>query len=150
MRTGHSSQLQTFRGCLFGPSCALFSLLVVGCASTHTAKVDDVQSPYQTKGRIQWNSSNLKALLHIDKAAVDRTEDGLLRVRLIIRNKTKRDLFVDVRTVFTDEQGFPKEQTNWEPLCCTARTQSTYETVSLGTQVSDYQVVIRDPKKALK
>lgn len=119
---------------------------MIGCASTHHADVGGEDAPFQAKGRIQWNSSKPKHSLKIDKALADRTDTGLLRVRLILRNKTKKDVFVDIRTLFTDEAGFEKERTNWEPICCTARTQTQYETVSLGPDVHDYQVIIREPK----
>lgn len=118
-----------------------------GCASTHQADVEGRENPYQEKGRIQWNSSKIKHSLRIDSAVADRTETGLLRVRLILRNKTKEDVVVDIRTLFTDEQGFEKERTNWEPIICTARTQTQYETVSLGSQARDYQVIIREARK---
>ena len=123
------------------------SLALSGCATTHPADVDGLESPYQAKGRIQWNSSKIKHSLEIDKASVDRTGNGLLRVRLVLRNKTRKDIVVDIRTVFTDEQGFEKERTNWEPIVCNARTQTPYETVSLGSEVFDYQVIIREPKE---
>lgn len=119
-----------------------------GCASTHEADVRQGDDPYLEKGRVQWNSSNLEHLLVIEKLAADRTASGLLRVRMILRNKAKEDIWVDVRTTFLDDTRFPKEQTNWEPTCCTARTQTTYEAVSLGSQVADYQIIIRDPRKA--
>ncbi|HOB73543.1 MAG TPA: DUF1425 domain-containing protein [Phycisphaerae bacterium] len=125
---------------------AVLPLLLSGCASTHQAKDKGIDDPYHQKGRIQWNSSNIRAVLQVDKVVSERTETGLLRVRMIIRNKTRDDIWVDIRTLFTDEQGFEKEKTNWEPICCTARTQTTYEAVSLGAQVCDYQVIIRDPK----
>ena len=126
---------------------AIVLLPAAGCASTHPAEVDGRSDPYQVKGRIQWNSSKLKHSLSIDKAAADRLDTGLLRIRMVFRNKTREDIFVDIKTTFTDEQGFEKEKTNWEPFCCSARTQSTYETVSLGPDVHDYQVIIREPKK---
>jgi uncharacterized protein YcfL len=119
---------------------------ILGCASTHTADIEGRADPYRQKGRIQWNSSKLKHSLEIEKAAVERTETGLMQVRLVIRNKLKKDVFVDIRTLFTDEEGFEQEKTNWEPICCTARTQTTYQTVSLNPGVQDYQVIIREPK----
>lgn len=122
-------------------------LMAAGCASTHPADVKDVDAPYQQKGRIQWNSSNLKHLLEIEKVDTGRTEPGgLLRVRVVIRNKAKEDIVVDIRTLFTDESGFEKESTNWEPIICTARTQTDYTAVSLGPTVTDYQVIVREPK----
>jgi uncharacterized protein YcfL len=122
-------------------------LMAPGCASTHPARVEGRIDPFQEKGRVQWNSTNLKSVLRVDNATADRTESGLLRVRLILRNKTRKDIVVDVRTLFTDKQGFEKEQTNWEPIVCTARTQTQYEAVSLGPHVDDYQVIIREPRK---
>jgi uncharacterized protein YcfL len=101
------------------------TMAAAGCASTHPADVDNRDDPYRDKGRIQWNSSNLKSVLTIDKAVSERTSDGLLRIRLILRNKTKQDIVVDVHTVFTDKQGFEKQTTPWEPVVCAARTQKT-------------------------
>jgi hypothetical protein len=123
------------------------SLWILGCAGTHRAEVEDRPAPYQAKSRVQWYSSNLKPLLEIDKADAERTTDGRLRIRLAIRNQTRKDIWVDIRTLFTDAKGFECEKTNWEPICLTARVDTTYEVFSLGTQVSDYQVVIRDPRK---
>jgi hypothetical protein len=120
---------------------------LAGCASTHQAEVEDRAAPYQAKSRVQWNSTNLKPLLEIDKADAERTADGRLRVRLAIRNQTRKDIWVDIRTLFTEAKGFECEKTNWEPICLTARVDTMYEVFSLGTQVSDYQVIIRDPRK---
>ena len=124
------------------------SALLGACVSSTVGPVmvEGPDRPYQERGHIQWNSAKLKRLLEVDAARADRTETGLLRVRLVFRNKKKRDIVVDVRTLFTDEDGFEKEKTNWEPLICTARTQTQYETVSLGSAAYDYQVIIRDPK----
>lgn len=129
-------------------TCILLTSLIVGCASTHKADVSDDPASYQQKGRIQWNSSNLKSVLDIENAQTDRDLNGLLRVRLVLRNRTKQDIFVDIRTTYTDQQGFEKERTNWEPVCCTARTQTTYDVVSLSPNVHDFQIIIRDPKSA--
>ena len=120
--------------------------LAGGCASTHTATVKNRDKPYLEKGRIQWNSSRIKAVLRIDTGSVEHTDAGLLRLRLTLRNKTKKDVVVDIRTTFLDEDGFEVEKTNWEPIVCTARTQTQYETVSLSPKVHEYQVIIRDPK----
>ncbi|MBP9026471.1 MAG: hypothetical protein KBH81_10060 [Phycisphaerae bacterium] len=129
-------------------ACAVFcGLCLAGCASTHPAEINDCPAPYQAKSRVQWYSSNLKSLLEIDKADVQRTPDGRLHLRLAIRNQTRKDIWVDIRTVFTDDRGFEREKTNWEPICLTARVDTTYEVFSLGTQVCDYQIVIRDPRK---
>ena len=51
-----------------------------------------------------------------------------------------------LRGLLGQKAGFETEKTNWEPICCTARTQTQYETVSLGPDVHDYQVIIREPK----
>ena len=125
------------------------TVLLSGCtAATHPAGQNDLDKPYQEQTRLQWNSSKLASMLTIDRAAADRTETGLMRIRLAIRNKTRKNIWIDIRTVFTDQSGFEVEKTNWEPFCCTARTVETYEAVSLGTQAHDYQVIIRDPKES--
>ena len=125
----------------------LSSFFLIGCASTTTpAEVMDKESPHLERGRIQWSSSRLRNKLLIETAAADRTDTGLMRLRLIIRNKSRKDVVVDIRVVFLGEDGFEVEKTNWEPVICTARTQTSYEMVSLGANVDDYQIMIRDPR----
>ena len=121
---------------------------LLGCAHTHRMPVRDTEEPYQKRTRVQVESRTIRPLIAVDKAVVEREESGLLRVRLAIRNKTRDDIWVDIRTVFTDEQGLEAEKTNWEPFLCTARTVETYDVRSLGSQVRDYRVLIRDPKES--
>ena len=128
-----------------------FMLLVgglLGCAHTHRMPVDDKDQPYQERTRVQVESRKIRPLIAVDKAVVDREPSGLLRVRLALHNITHDDIWVDIRTVFTDEQGLEVEKTNWEPFLCTARTVETFEVRSLGSQVRDYMVLIRDPKES--
>jgi len=125
-------------------SCLLLS---PGCAAgTHTAHSKGKGNPFGEKGRIQWNKAGLSHSLRIDKAVADRLPTGLLRIRMIIRNKKSKDIFVDIRTLFTDKDGFELGKTNWEPIACTARTQTQYQVVSLSPNAHDYQIIIRDPK----
>lgn len=118
-----------------------------GCADTRRVRVRNQERPYQKNSRVQWGSSALESLCDIDKADVQRTRDGRLRIRLAIRNRTSHDLWVDVRTLFTDADGFECEKTNWEPVCLTAKTHTMYEVVSLNSRVADYQIIIRDPRR---
>jgi uncharacterized protein YcfL len=121
--------------------------LLTGCEATTTpAEVMNKEDSHLDRGRIQWSSSSIRSKLLIENATADRTETGLLRLRLVIRNKSRKDVVVDIRVVFLGEDGFEVEKTNWEPVICTARTQTSYEMVSLGANIDDYQIMIRDPR----
>ena len=121
--------------------------LLTGCEATTTpAEVMNKEDSHLDQGRIQWSSSSIRTKLLIENATADRTETGLLRLRLVIRNKSRKDVVVDIRVVFLGEDGFEVEKTNWEPVICTARTQTSYEMVSLGANIDDYQIMIRDPR----
>ena len=124
-------------------------LLLVSCATPpRPANIDPVDQPYQEAGRVQYLSRGLSRYAKIvsdpDKIA-DRV-DGLLRVRLEIKNDADRDVVVEIKVTFTDEQGFEREATNWEPVILTRRDITSYSRVSLGRNVYDYRIAIRDPK----
>jgi len=128
----------------------LVSLLASGCWTMHAVDNKDLKSPYtDVKGkesRFQTAQVNLRRQIKLAKLSADRIDGDLLRVRAAIRNKRKKAIWVDIRTVFIDKEGFEKEATNWEAFCLIERTVTTYEAVSIGSQVYDYVVQLRDPK----
>ena len=119
----------------------------IGCAENKPAQLRPESAPYITQGRVQFESSTTKHIVHVVKVDTERTGSGLLKVILTMRNRTKKNLWVDVRTTFLDADGHVLDQSNWEPIMLDARTVSEYTCTSLNSQPADYQVIIRKPKK---
>jgi hypothetical protein len=72
---------------------------------------------------------------------------GLLKVILTLRNVTKSNLWIDIRTTFLDDRQHVLEQTNWEPIELNARTVTEYTCASISPKAADYQIIIRKPNK---
>ncbi len=130
----------------------LFAIAMTGCGTPpKPAHMKLRDEPYMIKGdvRIQYlsNSNVLHKRAEIVKHVAERTPEGLLSLRTAIRNHDKHDIVVEIKVTFTDEQGLEKEATNWEPVVLGRYDVTTYTCVSLGTQVRDYRLAIRDPKE---
>ena len=104
-------------------------------------------NPYVTQGRIQFESSTTKDIVNVVGIESERIGSGLLKIYVTFRNLTKENLWADVRTTFLDDKGHVLEQTNWEPVLMNARTVTEYTCTSLGANASDYQIIVRKPKK---
>lgn len=127
--------------------CILLAGVLMGCAETTPAPLVAESDPYVTQSRIQYESSTTKDIVDVVGIDAHRLDSGLLKIVLTMRNRTKDDLWVDIRTTFLDERRHVLDQTNWEPVLLTRRTVSEYICTSLGPQAADYQIIIRKPKK---
>ena len=103
--------------------------------------------PYLTQGRVQFESSTTKDLIHVARVDTQRVNGNLLKVILTLRNTTKKNLWVDIRTTFLDEGRHVLDQTNWEPTLLQARTVSEYNCTSLNNRAADYQIILRKPNQ---
>jgi len=120
--------------------------LLAGCTTT-PAELDPEANPYLEQGRIQFESSTTPSIIHVVRVDAQRTTGGLLKVIVTLRNRTKENLWADIRTTFLDKDRHVLEQTNWESVLLDFRTVTEYTCTSLGPQAADYQVIIRKPKK---
>lgn len=127
---------------------ALLCLAVTLGCTTEQAKMSPEENPYLSQGRIQFESSTTKDLIHIARVDTKRVGSGLLKVIVTLRNRTKKNLWADVRTSFLDKDRHVLESTNWEPILLEARTVSEYTCTSLSDLAADYQIIIRKPKES--
>ena len=129
-------------------AAVLLATLLSGCQSPpKPVSVREIEQPYQQPSRIQYLSHGLSERAEVVRHSAERTESGLLRVRTAFRNHEGRDIVVEIKLTFTDDQGFEKESTNWEPVILGRYDITTYSRASLGSQVADYRLAIRDPKE---
>ena len=132
--------------CIAMTVCLLFVGAVCGC-TTEPARMSPEENPYLSQGRIQFESSTTKDLIHVTRVDTKRVGSGLLKVIVTLRNITKDNLWADIRTTFLDKDKHVLESTNWEPILLEARTVTEYTCTSLSNQAADYQIIIRKPKK---
>lgn len=123
----------------------LLAGMLIGC-TTEQAKMSPEPSPFLSQGRVQFESSTTKDIVHIARVDTKRVGSGLLKVIVTMRNTTKNNLWADIRTTFLDEDKHVLEKTNWEPILLEARTVSEYTCTSLSNSAADYQIIIRKPK----
>ena len=118
------------------------SLALLGC-NAEPNRADEA-------GRVLLESSITKHNVKVARQESDRIEGGLLRVRTLLDNKEKENVWVDIQVVWKDATGFKVYETNWAPLMLPARYVTTHEIVSMRADVADYEYRIRGGSKTQK
>ena len=118
------------------------SLALLGC-NAEPKRADEA-------GRVLLESSMTKHNVKVARQESDRIEGGLLRVRTLLDNKEKENVWVDIQVVWKDATGFKVYETNWAPLMLPARYVTTHEFVSMRADVADYEYRIRGGSKTQK
>ncbi|MBE3098252.1 MAG: hypothetical protein IMZ44_14145 [Planctomycetes bacterium] len=118
------------------------SLALLGC-NAEPKRADEA-------GRVLLESSLTRHNVKVTRQESDRIEGGLLRVRTLLDNKEKENVWVDIQVVWKDATGFKVYETNWAPLMLPARYVSTHEIVSMRADVADYEYRIRGGSKTQK
>lgn len=118
------------------------SLALLGC-NAEPKRADEA-------GRVLLESSMTRHNVKVARQESDRIEGGLLRVRTLLDNKEKENVWVDIQVVWKDATGFKVYETNWAPLMLPARYVSTHEIVSMRADVADYEYRIRGGSKTQK
>jgi hypothetical protein len=81
-----------------------------------------------------------------DIADVQRLPDGRLRVRVALRNSTRKDLDVLVRTVYKDDLKLSTgDETEWQYLFFAPQQSQTYESISHSNNPQTFTVEVRRP-----
>lgn len=124
----------------------LLCYLIAGC-KTEPAELKPEANPYLSQSRVQYESHLTDKIVSVVRTDSERIGSGLLKVTLTLRNRTKSNLWVDIRTTFLDANNHVLEQTNWEPILLDSRTVSEYTCTSLSNKAADYQIIMRKPGK---
>ena len=80
-------------------------LIVAGC-KTEPADLKPEANPYLSQTRVQYESHTTDHIVSVVREPdTERVGAGLLKVTLTLRDKTKENLFVEIRTTFLDAKG---------------------------------------------
>ena len=74
------------------------SIALLGC-NAEPKRVDE-------GGRVLLESSMTKHNIKVQRQESDRIEGGLLRIRTLLDNKEKQNVWVDIQVVWKDASGF--------------------------------------------
>lgn len=130
------------------PTALLIVFLLGACAHHEGPYVPVTQSP---------STEDLYSVVELDPTlvktvAVDHTNgrklsDRRLEVAANIRNRTTKDLKIQVQTVFKDEGGYStQEDSAWGTLFLTANETETYKIVSRERNAAKYTIRIREAR----
>jgi uncharacterized protein YcfL len=130
------------RHAVVGFLAAGLAVALVGC-NAHPHKADE-------QGRVLLENTAVKTHVEVLKQVSDRIEGDLLRVRTLLHNKSKENVFIDIQVVWKDADGFEVYKTNWAPFFLAARQDTTHEIASMRAGVVDYEYRIRQATKTVK
>lgn len=117
----------------------LMAGLVVGCDEAKPIRASNAPE-------ILFVDNDVADQVEIVRHVADRTTGDLLRVRTQMRNKKDEELWVDIKVIWQDRDGFTLDETNWAPFRLPGGTVEDYEIVSLRSDVEAYEMRIRIPE----
>ena len=126
----------------------LCSVLLSGCRGGALQQSGDV--PLQHREKIVAKDWVLKDWIRVVSHKPIRVQGDLLQVKMGLENRKNTDIWCDVQVVFYDQDGFQAERTDWQPLLLSRRQVTYFETASLSSNVHDYSIILRDPRKTRK
>ncbi|NQU75655.1 MAG: hypothetical protein HQ546_04970 [Planctomycetes bacterium] len=126
---------------------ALTAALLSGCSPKPVPGTPEM--PLQLREKIIAKDSKLSRHLRVVHHKAERTNGGLLQVKLGLDNADDDQLWCDIQVVFRDSDGFEIESTNWQPLLLTADQVTYYETKSLSPKAADYTVFLKNARESV-
>jgi uncharacterized protein YcfL len=86
----------------------------------------------------------ISKMIAVDEQHAERTPQGKLKSLSNVRNRTNKDLNIQVQTVFRDEGGFSiGDDTSWDTLVLTANETRTVSATSTTRKAARFTVRIR-------
>jgi uncharacterized protein YcfL len=128
---------------------ALVLALATGCSSRSKSPDfarTDPEALVAARQPVNILNADLRNAVAADIADAERLEDGRLRVRLSLRNSTRKPLTVLVRTVFKDESGLSiGDETPWRHVFFAPQQAQTISSESRMPEARIFTVEVRRP-----
>ena len=127
--------------------CMLAVLMVLmvnaGCHGPYKAKSDKKEALEHTETVVLMDKE-LKKKIRIDAQDASYADDGRLQAYCEIRNRTKKNLVIQVQTVFKDENNLAlDDMTNWETIVIPPSAIHYYKTISMTPEARRYGIRIK-------
>ncbi|HEY8965804.1 MAG TPA: YcfL family protein [Candidatus Methylacidiphilales bacterium] len=131
---------------------ALGAVLVLasGCVEGPVAPAGNDASPEAVHAPVTLLDTDLEDVVAVDVIRAGKNTNGLLAVQANVRNRTDRDVVVQVQTLFYDENGLvlysePGNETAWTTLTLGANATIPYRSQALSNAAKRYTLHIRRP-----
>ena len=114
-----------------------------GCHGPYKAKSDEKEA-LEHRETVVLMDKDLEKWLRIDTQKADYTADGRLQAYCELRNRTKKDMVIQVQTIFKDERGMALgDMTNWETIMIPKHAIHYYEATALSSEARRYGIRIK-------
>jgi uncharacterized protein YcfL len=118
------------------------ALLVVGCSVR--PPIEGREDPYKSS-QIHFDSDELRRDTAVGTPVVVRDEYGLLHVSVPVRSAIDKQLYVDYRVSFFDQNHMVLDQMSWAHKTLAANTPDQIQFVSADKRAVDFQIDFRYP-----
>lgn len=114
-----------------------------GCHGPYKAKSDEKEALEHTEN-VVYMSKELKDWMRIDTQSASFTDEGRLQAYCEMRNRGKKNLVVQVQTVFKDERGLGlNDMTNWETVVIPQNSIHYYKATAMSEKARNYVIRIK-------
>jgi len=149
IRPGHKLQEISMKHSILTVWVAASIVMFAGGCNEPKPVASKVGQPLQKQTKVVAKDFVLHSRLRVTRLAANRISGGLLEVNIGLENIKKDSIWCDIQVVFYDEGGFEKEKTNWQPLLLQRRQVTFYKTRSLSSEVHDFSILLRNPRKSI-
>jgi hypothetical protein len=119
--------------------CVLFASFFTGCVK---APIEGRQDPYQSN-QVNFAQEDLRRSTAIQAPRVTRDAAGLLYVSVPIRAATNKQLYVDYRFTFLDQNGQEVFRTGWSPKTLAPNVFDQISANSTSPRAADFRMDLR-------
>lgn len=124
------------------------TLGLIGCASVPSVPSHDSTTPEASGAKVVLLDEGLRDMLAVDKVRSGLSGNKLLVVEADLRNRTGRDLEVQVQTLYRDENGNPLyyqngNETAWTSFVISASSTTPYRSQALSPLAKQFTIRIR-------
>ena len=130
-------------------ACALL-FLGAGCAEGPIVPVGDPKSPEAVHAPVTLLDTDLEDVIAVDVLHVGKNANGLLSVQANVRDRTDKDVVIQVQTLFYDDLGTllysqPGNETPWTTLTLTTNGTVPYQAQALSNEAKRFTIHVRRP-----
>jgi len=126
------------------------ALLASGCAEGPILPVANPKSPEAVHAPVSLLDADLEDVIAVDIIRAGKNPEGLLAVQANIRDRTDKDVAIQVQTVFYDELGLvlysePGNETPWTTVILSTNGTVPYRAQALNNAAKRFTIHIRRP-----
>ncbi|SDU16445.1 Protein of unknown function [Verrucomicrobium sp. GAS474] len=126
------------------------ALFLSGCVEGPIVPAGDPKSLEAVHAPVSLLDADLEDVIAVDVINVGKNPNGFLSVQANVRNRTDKDVVVQVQTLFYDENGLvldsePGNETPWTTVTLTTNGTMPYRSQALSHVARRFTIHVRRP-----